>query len=67
MKLTEKELAARGITIERIVMGYAYPRNGNAHKTTPRVTWVVKRDGQVSGSYCRKRDALGLARDLATV
>jgi len=66
-ELTERELAALGIIIERVVMGHAYPRSGNAHNPTPRITWYVKRDGQCSGVVYRKRDALALARDLAKV
>ena len=43
-----------GHTIERRVIGYAYPRNGNLGNPTPRVRWFV---GDVMSSSLREAKA----------
>lgn len=37
---------APGFEIERRLMGYAYPANGNVHNPTPRYHWTLYLDGK---------------------
>lgn len=44
-------------TIEKIIVGYAYARNGNAHNPTPKIEWVVKNSsGKIVDRGPRKRE-----------
>lgn len=49
------------IEIRKVVAGYAYPRNGNAHNPTPRYRWEVWADGKRVGSATSRKSAEGLA------
>ena len=51
-----------GYTIERRLMGYAYPRNGNVHNATPRYHWVLRLDGSMIASSNYRTPMVALAR-----
>lgn len=42
---------APGFTGERVLVGHAYPRNGNAHRPTPRYRWRLLLDGRHVDSF----------------
>lgn len=33
---------SNALTIHKFIYGYAYPRNGNVHNPTPKVSWIVR-------------------------
>jgi hypothetical protein len=43
--------------IKKVIVGYAYPKNGNAHNPTPKVHYHVYRDGQLVIREFKLRDA----------
>jgi hypothetical protein len=56
--------------VERIVTGHAYARNGNAHRPTEHVRWVVRDTRSstiVSGTFRLQRDAVQFVRDYGQV
>ena len=46
-----------GYDIRRWVTGYAYPRNGNTHTTTPCIVWAVYKNGRRQGNEYTLRGA----------
>ena len=46
-----------GYDVHKWTTGYAYGRNGNAHNPTPRVCWVVYKNGQPQGQDTTLRGA----------
>jgi hypothetical protein len=50
--------------IRRVIVGYAYPKNGNVHKPTPRVRYDIYRDGKLIGFDHKLRDAKQFVADL---
>lgn len=67
MSKTKLGAAARamGITIEKKISGYAYPRNGNAHNPTPRYRWEVKLGDRLIDTAYREGAAIGSANEFA--
>lgn len=51
---TTKDIG-NGYTIERRLMGYSYPRNGNVHNATPRYMWLLRLEGVVVDRDSRYR------------
>jgi hypothetical protein len=49
------------ITFEKKIIGYAYPRNGNTHNPTPRVSWSAFVDGKRVGVSRTRREAREIA------
>lgn len=54
-------LAASGISITRVVEGYRYARNGNAHNPTPELRFDVFCRGRLVGYSPRLREAKDIA------
>lgn len=54
--------AAGGCTVQKMVIGHAYPKNGNFHNPTPRVVWICyDPNGKNIGSACSKKGAKEIA------
>ena len=46
-----------GKTIDRWVVRFAYPRNGNVFNPTPTYMWTVSSNGQIYANFSKLRDA----------
>lgn len=52
------------MTIEKVIEGYCYPRNGNVHNPTPRVAWYVRdAEGRVVDRAATRQEALKYAEE----
>lgn len=60
-----KAAQAAGITIDRYVDGYAYPKNGRAHTTTPRYRYEVRHCGKLVDTTHRHAEAVVSANEYA--
>lgn len=54
-----------GYRMDRVVSGFAYARNGNAHAPTPRYRWEVFRGDTLIGVQYTEQAGVELARDDA--
>jgi len=50
--------------IKKVVTGYAYPKNGNAHNPTPKTVYLIYRDGQLIGTDLKLKDAKQFVSDI---
>ncbi len=57
---------AAGYTIERVVIGHLYPKNGNVFNPTPRLRFTVYLNGGIVGTYFFRRDAIELANGIVS-
>lgn len=56
-----KEAWRKGtLSIERLCIGHAYAKSGNAHNPTPRYSWIARDNGQTVGI----ESSLAAAKDL---
>jgi hypothetical protein len=56
------EHVGKGYMIERRLMGYSYPRNGNVHNATPQYHWVLYLNGKQVDSDPRRTPLRRAAR-----
>lgn len=42
--------------IKKVIVGYAYPRNGNCHNPTPHIRWYLIENGQIIDSRSKLND-----------
>lgn len=56
-KVSRRKVPA-GYRIERVVSGFAYARNGNAHNPTPTYRWEVFFEGELVGTSYSEKSAL---------
>lgn len=46
------------LTLKRILLGYAYPANGNLHNPTPQYRWVLYADGSKAVDFAGTKRTL---------
>jgi hypothetical protein len=56
-----REIEVGPYTIQKVVRGVAYPRNGNVGRATVYYNWRLARNGQVIATYRTLRDAKAAA------
>ena len=61
----ELHTAVHGCEIRKWIYGYTYPRNGNVANPTPKVLWVVYKNGINQGKDAKLAGAKELAKMIA--